>query len=363
MPTSPDELEQLTGEHGTGGFALFRLPGADAFTLIRQTDGPVRELHAFDELEHTAGYVIAPFHIATDTPLLVVRPDVERTYPCLPVLPGGTVPLETATPHRRATYGRTFRACRQALNDGTFEKLVLSRCETHRYPSGRHASPVRLFLSACQAYPRQYIALWHTPQSGCWLTATPERLLTGADGKWSTMSLAGTMAWSEQTERADPQTWSSKNRHEQRVVTDYLRRRIEPMARTLSVGIPYSARAGNVVHLRTDITFTGQPSCTLPRLLSALHPTPAVCGQPKETAEPFLLATEPHERRYYAGFSGPLRSAGTCDFYVSLRCMNIEGDAIHCYAGGGLLPESEEEAEWQETERKMRTMLDLVERT
>ena len=48
--------------------------------------------------------------------------------------------------------------------------------------------------------------------------------------------------------------------------------------------------------------------------------------------------------------------------YVSLRCMQFEADRIHCYAGGGLLAESEEEAEWHETQRKMRTMLDLFEK-
>lgn len=41
--------------------------------------------------------------------------------------------------------------------------------------------------------------------------------------------------------------------------------------------------------------------------------------------------------------------------------MEIEADAVHCYAGGGLLPDSREESEWSETQRKLRTMLDLFE--
>lgn len=74
-----------------------------------------------------------------------------------------------------------------------------------------------------------------------------------------------------------------------------------------------------------------------------------------------LRNTEPHARRYYAGFSGPLHLNGECALYVSLRCMEIEADAVHCYAGGGLLPDSREESEWSETQRKLRTMLDLFE--
>ena len=52
---------------------------------------------------------------------------------------------------------------------------------------------------------------------------------------------------------------------------------------------------------------------------------------------------------------GPLQTPST-HLYVSLRCMNIEGNIYHLYAGGGLLRDSTLEQEWQETEAKLETM-------
>lgn len=197
--------------------------------------------------------------------------------------------------------------------------------------------------------------------TGCWLTATPEKLLSGSAAGWQTMSLAGTMTWDDESANPDLHAWSEKNRHEQQVVTDYLQEQLAPIASTISIGRPHPVRAASVAHLRTDIRFTCPPEWTTGRLLERLHPTPAVCGQPRREAGCFLRKTEPHARRYYAGFSGPLHLNGECALYVSLRCMEIEADAVHCYAGGGLLPDSREESEWSETQRKLRTMLDLFE--
>jgi isochorismate synthase len=53
---------------------------------------------------------------------------------------------------------------------------------------------------------------------------------------------------------------------------------------------------------------------------------------------------------------GMLDPVGDTHLYVSLRCMNIEGNHYHLYAGGGLLKDSILEQEWQETEAKLETM-------
>jgi isochorismate synthase len=56
---------------------------------------------------------------------------------------------------------------------------------------------------------------------------------------------------------------------------------------------------------------------------------------------------------------GPLQLPAT-HLYVSLRCMQLLADGYWLYAGGGLLPDSTEEQEWQETEAKMETMRSLL---
>ena len=57
---------------------------------------------------------------------------------------------------------------------------------------------------------------------------------------------------------------------------------------------------------------------------------------------------------------GMLDPAAETHLYVSLRCMNIEGNRYHLYAGGGLLKDSQEEQEWQETEAKLETMRNIL---
>jgi isochorismate synthase len=87
-----------------------------------------------------------------------------------------------------------------------------------------------------------------------------------------------------------------------------------------------------------------------------------VCGVPKQDAHRFILENESCHRDYYSGFSGPLNMDGETALFVSLRCMRIFGDRYRLYAGGGILPQSDEEMEWKETAAKMQAMLSLIER-
>ena len=96
-------------------------------------------------------------------------------------------------------------------------------------------------------------------------------------------------------------------------------------------------------------------------MLHALHPSPAVCGLPKREAFHFILHNESVPRRYYSGFQGLLGVGGMTHLYVSLRCMSIHPNHYRLYAGGGLLSDSDEESEWQETEAKLNTMRNVLE--
>ena len=91
-----------------------------------------------------------------------------------------------------------------------------------------------------------------------------------------------------------------------------------------------------------------------------LHPTPAVCGLPKEEAYRFIIDTENYDRSYYSGIIGWLAPEGDTTLYVNLRCMRIDKDTATLYAGGGILPTSEAESEWEETQHKMDTMRNIL---
>ena len=154
-------------------------------------------------------------------------------------------------------------------------------------------------------------------------------------------------------------TWSTKNIQEQRIVATYITECLEQFTDNYVEEGPRTVRAANLVHLRSDFTFSLNDNDHIGNLLQALHPTPAVCGLPKFETFRFIMNNEHTPRRYYSGFIGPMGTEET-HLYVSLRCMNIDGDVCHLYAGGGLLKDSILEQEWNETEAKLQTMLQLL---
>ena len=181
---------------------------------------------------------------------------------------------------------------------------------------------------------------------------TPEILLSGEKGDWQTVALAGTQSLRD---GKLPKSWDHKNWREQQLVASYIRRQLSTLGITPEEKGPYSARAGEVSHLKSDFFFSLPNPEKLGDVLQLLHPTPAVCGLPKEEAYHFIIENEVYDRSYYSGFIGWLDPKGKSDLYVNLRCMNILPQTFTLYAGGGLLAASQLEDEWQETEDKLDT--------
>lgn len=387
-------------------YAIYRLPHEDYCTLMIQDDGQPEVLQSYAALNGKSGFVIAPFSISPATPLLLLHPEQTKTlliddishfdmssmpfYPCkqplfevqtAPVCQPNSPCLTTKQPLLRTQYSIDYSRFHSELLANHYEKLVLSRCLP--LPNDGTCHPLELFIRACQRYPRLFISLVSTEQGGTWLTATPEILLDGKNGQWRTIALAGTMKLEGKNLEGEGEnaTWSTKNIQEQRYVATYLVEQLKPFAGNLHEEGPRTVRAANLIHLRSDFIFTLIHYARVGDLLQTLHPTPAVCGLPKEEAAEFIMQNESTPRLYYSGFMGPLNIArphpqsptGTSGslppstspethLYVTLRCMHICPEEYRLYAGGGLLKESIEEQEWLETEAKMETMIHLTER-
>lgn len=347
-------------------FAIYRLPYANEATMITQTEGEPEEYLSCTELNGKSGFVIAPFHITPDQPILLIQGETEVVS-----LDRRTEEHNSLEPYAQqlpsSFYSIDFANYHSQLKSGHFQKLVLSRCaEEH---SDAPLDPMDLFFRACELYPRMFISLVSTRKSGIWLTATPEILLEGKGSEWRTIALAGTMKLEGEQLNGEGEslTWSTKNIQEQRIVSTYIAECLEQFTDDFREEGPRTVRAANLVHLRSDFTFTLPDNAHLGNLLHALHPTPAVCGLPKREAFDFIIRNEHTPRRYYSGFMGPLNLSLTphpssliTSLFVSLRCMNIEGNHYHLFAGGGLLPDSTEQQEWLETEAKLETMRQVI---
>lgn len=351
-------------------FAFYRLPGENTIHFIQQDQNtPKVLLYDVEELNGQTGFVIAPFKVDSDTPIVLLKPDQEK------IIDAGFIKKqrdemdsvldrmllnfrvsssESESPTEE--YAGCFNVFINALKEKEFDKLVLSRSQKLNMPSD--FSLALAFCEACCRYIHSYIYLCHTPETGTWLGSTPEILLCGEDKDWNTVALAGT-----QLVAFDilPKKWTDKNQEEQQYVASYVRERLHTFGVQPTESEPYSVLAGTLAHLKTDFHFTLPDNERLGDLLKLLHPTPAVCGLPKEKAYQFILDHEAHDRRYYSGFIGMLNPSGKTDLYVNLRCMNITHKSLTLYAGGGLLNSSTLKDEWDETEVKMEMMLNLVE--
>lgn len=345
-------------------FAMYRNPGEEEPHFLMQTCGEVHLIRKMEDLNGRTGFVIAPFRVTPQCPIILIRPDCHEIPSCAGNL------HTPAQGDDAASYGqqlrsdwslgakKTYEACFdvfiRALRERTFDKLVLSRRMTVRREPG--FSPAAAFYRACRRYIYSYVYLCYTPQTGVWMGSTPEIILSGEKGEWNTVALAGTQSLQN---GELPQQWDEKNREEQEYVAAYIRKQLRSLGISPTEKGPYPAFAGALSHLKTDFHFSLNDSQRLGDLLKLLHPTPAVCGLPKEEAYRFILDNEGYDRSYYSGFIGWLRPEGRTDLYVNLRCMNVKEDSLTLYAGGGLLASSELDDEFQETEKKMQTMQNL----
>lgn len=328
-------------------YAFYRLPNAGEYHVVR---GNAEYFDRMPDLACRQGFVMAPFTATRSYPFIIIKPEKSLTRP-MPKC-SGHFKLKWREKSNRALYRHDFQSMLMMLNDGALDKVVLSRrcdCKVAAW-SGTLG---QIFQKACRMYPRQMVALIYTAKSGAWLMATPEVLLSKEGSRWYTMALAGTMTTQG--------PWNKKNLREQGLVEQYVSEAIEPFAEDVEKSQPHAAIAGKLFHLCTDFTFSLKPDASPTALIKALHPTPAVCGLPKDKALTAIQQNESIDRRYYSGYCGPWNLWNESRLYVSLRCVEMRDEKnFHMYAGGGLLKESIEPEEWKETKIKLETMKNVL---
>ena len=334
-------------------YALFRYPGGkeDCYLVESDTCKTV-STDTIEKLAGMTGFVFAPFESSSSWPLLFLPGEKRRIENILEVADINIHKGKSADENRRQ-YAEDYKAFHEAILSGKVNKAVLARSCMLEMDDMQDLSS--LFRKACLLYPDSFVALIVTAASGTWLMATPEVLLEKTGERWHTMALAGTMT-EQETEKNN---WSEKNMAEQRYVALYIKEMLKGFADGISEVGPLTVKAGCVSHLRTDFFFDMKESAAPCSLVSALHPTPAVCGLPKVAAWALIRNGEHLERKYYSGFSG---FVGDDEFrlYVTLRCMNIRGNKAELFAGGGIMADSKEEDEWKETQRKMSAMRNVL---
>lgn len=238
------------------------------------------------------------------------------------------------------------------------KKVVLSRIETL---SIENAAPIALFKKLLNRNTTSFTYCFYHPKVGTWLGAFSEQLVRVKGVNFETMAVAGTQLYEEQKEII----WKNKEIEEQKIVTDFIVSNIQNKVSNLLISKPYSFISGNVAHIKTEISGELNTSSNIEELLSVLHPTPAVCGFPKQKSKFFIAENEADSREYYAGFLGELNTnfdgtEKTTELFVNLRCMQLKENTALLYMGCGITKDSIPEKEWQETVNKSNTIKQIL---
>lgn len=248
-----------------------------------------------------------------------------------------------------------------AIKQGRFSKVVPSRSKNIEY-SG-HLDLGKKFKSLCSQYENAFVSIHYTANTGLWVGATPEVLLETTGQTFKTVSLAGTQAFDKNQSLADV-AWTQKEIEEQALVSRYIIDCFKKIRlRDFIEKGPKTVKAGNLIHLKTtyevDMQATNFEELGT-TMLHLLHPTSAVCGMPLVESLEFILEREGYDRELYSGYLGPVAFNNNTTLYVNLRCMKVEEQQLKLYAGAGVTEDSNPVKEWEETELKMNTLLNII---
>jgi isochorismate synthase len=250
------------------------------------------------------------------------------------------------------------------IRGGMLRKVVLAR--TIRVEAGRTLDPRELLKHLRAVEPDGYSFAVDTGKGRTLVGASPELLISRFGNEIRTNPLAGSAPRAgdpaEDRENAERLGTSPKDRQEHAIVVEDVFRALHPLCRDLTYDRePQLLATANVWHLSTR--FRGSlkdPGVTALDLVRALHPTPAVCGEPRDEAMGTIRELEPVPRGAYAGAVGWMDATGDGVWALALRCAELDGSTARLFAGAGIVADSDPAAELDETERKFRAFLDSL---
>lgn len=243
-------------------------------------------------------------------------------------------------------YCHTLQQVIKVIKENNLPKLVYSRRKI--FTNFHTVNYTESFKNLCKSYPNAFRYLFNNGKNA-WMGAFSEVLgkFNKTTHEFETMALAGTLPVSEE--------WSEKEIEEQKPVTNYIQNILANYSDNIDQSETYDHISGNIKHLRTDFKTSIQPE-DLDKIIQDLHPTPAVCGIPKDFCNENIRKYEKFPREFYAGYI-KVETDESILYFVNLRCARLYKDSVHVFVGGGITAQSDPEKEWRETELKSEAIL------
>ncbi|GAA2973471.1 isochorismate synthase [Actinokineospora diospyrosa] len=352
--------EELTAAYRPGAFLFTSPTGVLLAEGERAVLGsPVEAAGALADGEIVVGAL--PFDPAAPS-RLVVPEHVRRSGP-LPAIarPAPRVGARWLAQHTDADAYRTgVRRALALMEAGELSKVVLARRLDLVAAEPVHVLDLVRALAARDPRGHTFAA----DLGDRTLLGTSPELLVRRQGRIvSSNPLAGSRPRSEDAvldgRNATELLASAKDRREHALVVTAVADGLAPYCKQLSVPAePELLPTRAMWHLSTQVSgVLADPDTPVLELATALHPTPAVCGSPTATARRVIGELEPFDRGFYTGVVGWSDARGDGEWVVTIRCGEVRGATLRLFAGAGLVPGSDPEAELAETGAKLRTLL------
>jgi isochorismate synthase len=272
--------------------------------------------------------------------------------------PHPTGHYEVSSPMPPAHYEESVARAVQRIRAGEFQKVVLAREVEVHAPVAHDPAAVLGLLR--EAFPTSFIYAVGRGDA-TFMGASPELLIRREGQRASTVALAGSARRS-----ADPAVddhlgeqllRSDKDREENEIVARRIARTLRPYSVWVTAAPePVLVRVANIQHLAAPIRAQLASPIDAVELAGRLHPTPAVGAEPAAALD-VIPALEGFDRGWYAGPVGWTDASGDGEFCVALRCALLRDRVARCFAGCGIVRDSEPAAELAEAEVKLQVML------
>ena len=247
---------------------------------------------------------------------------------------------------------------KQDFSTTSLEKIVLAR------QSRRSCSrPYQLFEELRRIQKNCYHFLFSPNRKEVFFGVSPERLLQIREGTLYTEALAGTRERSLDETRNNILSRdlfrSEKDQHEHGIVIQYIEDTLRSFCDDITIEKKQLLSLHHVQHLQTPIKATLSAAYSLENLIQALHPTPAVCGLPKQEAMNKIHCFENYDRGFYAGTMGIITKE-RIDLTVTIRSALWQDGQLLIWAGAGIVAQSNPKEEWMELNNKAKQFFERV---
>ena len=262
----------------------------------------------------------------------------------------------------RAGYQSAFDVIQGYLHAGDCYQVNLAQ----RYAARASGDSLPAYLELRRMSPAPYSAFLNFPQAQI-LCTSPERFLQVQQGRVETNPIKGTRPRHnnphEDTKMAQELGHSDKDRAENLMIVDLLRNDLGKSCTPGSVQVPKLFELesfAQVHHLVSTVTGQLAPGRDALALLRDCFPGGSVTGAPKQRVMQIIEQLEPHRRGVYCGAIGYIGFDGNMDSNIAIRTLVFADGEIRFWAGGGIVADSNADAEYQETLDKAAAMLKVL---